>query len=231
MNPFERLQFDRHRRVLEHLLLELERDPDVIGAMLAGSVARGDARPGSDLDIHLSLEDGLSRAFHSEVCDGVPLELHAHDLERALERLERHPAWAYAYLDGLVLFDPHDHFGTLKERAQTILESYRTPDDERRAIAYWLESSTRKMRAALEVRDPVRAGMIASTTAWKVFEGVFAANDPPVPPNGAILGCVRRLERVPDDFEGMLEQIFSGDHGRRVAQMLELMDWVGKALR
>ncbi len=227
----ERLQFDHHRRVLEHLLSELERDPDVIGAMLAGSVARGDALPGSDLDLHLLLEDGLSRAFHSEARDGVQLELHAHDLEHALEHIEQRPSWGYAYLDGLVLFDSHDQFGKLRVRARTILESYCTPEHERRTIAYWLESSARKTRAALEARDPVREGMIASTTAWKVLEGMFAANDQPMPASGAILGRVRQLENVPEDFEGMLERIFTGDHEQRVAQTLELMEWVSRRLR
>ena len=83
-------------------------DPEIIAIMLAGSVARGDALPESDLDLHLILETGKTRAFRSESRDGLPVELHAHDLESALHRLEHRPSWAYAYADGITLFDAHD---------------------------------------------------------------------------------------------------------------------------
>ena len=41
----------RHRRLLAGLLAELERDRRVTAVLLAGSLARGDDLPGSDVDL------------------------------------------------------------------------------------------------------------------------------------------------------------------------------------
>jgi predicted nucleotidyltransferase len=224
------LQFPQHRRILEAVLEELGRDSEVIAVMLAGSVARGDALPKSDLDLHLILQAGKKRAFRSETRDGVPVEFHAHNLESALHRLERRPSWAYAYSDGITLFDPYGHIATLKARAAEILKAYRTPDEERQAILYWLTSSARKLRAAMTANDPLREGMLASTTAWKILEGIFAANHQPTPASGEMLARVLKLQRVPDELELILDSMFTGGHDERIAVTLELLDWVRSAL-
>jgi Nucleotidyltransferase domain len=228
--PLQTLQFLHHRRILEAVLLQLRQDPEVIAIMLAGSVARGDALPKSDLDIHLILKAGKTRAFHSEDPDGVPIEFHAHDLEAALHRLKRHPSWSYAYCDGIALFDPGGHIEALKAQAAEILTTYRTPDKECQDILYWLTSSARKLRAAMSANDPLREGMIVSTTAWKILEGMFAVNHQPTPASGEMLARVLKLQRVPAELELILEGMFTGGHDERVAVTLELLDWVRAAL-
>ena len=63
-----------HRRLIERALDEAYRDGDVIGLMLLGSFARGDASPGSDLDFYILLRNGCSRAFQSELRRGILVE-------------------------------------------------------------------------------------------------------------------------------------------------------------
>jgi predicted nucleotidyltransferase len=224
------LQFPRHRRILKAVLLELASDAEMIAIMLAGSVSRGDALPESDLDLHLILTAGKTRAFRSETRDGLPVEFHAHDLESAIKRLEQHSGWAYAYLDFVALFDPHDHVTRLKAEAKHVLEAYRTPNEERQSILYWLTSSAQKLRAATNANDALREGMIVSTTAWKILEGLFAVNHQPVPASGEMLTRVLKLQHIPNEFDLILEGMFTGGHDERVAVTLELLDWVTAAL-
>ncbi len=49
----EKIEASRRR-----LIARAEQDPDVLGVILFGSRARGDARPGSDVDVCLVLEPG-----------------------------------------------------------------------------------------------------------------------------------------------------------------------------
>jgi Nucleotidyltransferase domain len=46
---------------IQHLVDELARRPDVLGAALFGSVARGDARPDSDVDVLVLVQEGFWR--------------------------------------------------------------------------------------------------------------------------------------------------------------------------
>ena len=51
---------ETHRCLLQEILDRACRDDEVIGVLLTGSVARGDAYPGSDLDVFMPLRDGCS---------------------------------------------------------------------------------------------------------------------------------------------------------------------------
>jgi tRNA nucleotidyltransferase (CCA-adding enzyme) len=46
---------------IRHLVDELARRPEVLGLALFGSVARGDARPDSDVDVFVLVKEGMWR--------------------------------------------------------------------------------------------------------------------------------------------------------------------------
>ncbi|THF80356.1 nucleotidyltransferase domain-containing protein [Cohnella fermenti] len=69
---------DNHRRALDALAAQLQRAPDMLGLITAGSVAQGRARESSDVDVFLLVTDEAYERrkrnndltyFNREVCD------------------------------------------------------------------------------------------------------------------------------------------------------------------
>jgi predicted nucleotidyltransferase len=81
----------RHARVLDAQLDALGREPDVIAALLQGSVARGDAHPGSDLDLLVVLADDRPSVFRHARVDGVRVEQHRVDVSGLYAKLHQRP--------------------------------------------------------------------------------------------------------------------------------------------
>jgi predicted nucleotidyltransferase len=215
-----------HRHLLCEVLDDSQRDPDVIGLMLTGSLARGDAYPGSDLDVQILLRDGCSRAFHAELRQGILVECSYADEARARSRLERDPMHVYAYLDGRILYDPEGRLQALFSAARARFETYRVPTEEVRGIAHWLHSARIKIVAARDAGDELRAAYVASTSAWEMLRGIWAAHGKPVPPSGALWAHLPDLPAGPPDVEAWLRRLFAGDTADRIGAAIEIIDWV-----
>ena len=197
-----------------------------MGIMLQGSVARGDHYLGSDLDLLVLLEDGRARNFRSESMSSILVERHYYDPTALMQKLDERPMLVYGLLDGKILYDPRGALADLVEYAENMLAGYSTPPRTIRDIDYWLFTSRIKLKAAHEAGDVPKAGFLASTTSWKVLEGLWAINDRPMPPSGAVLAHLQDLTRVPDDFDLRVRELFSGGTSQRVGACLTLMDWV-----
>ena len=220
------VQSDTHRLLLEAILDRARHDREVTGVLLFGSVARGDAYPGSDLDVFLLLRDGCYRAFLPEVKNGILVEIHHADLNRARSTIEQRPMRAYAFLEGRILYDPGARLGELVRLAATRLETYRLPDKERAGILHWLKSVRIKVAAARDAGDLLRAAYVASTSSWKILEGLWAANERPIPANAAVWTHLQDLPVAPQDLEPTLQRFFAGDAPERVEAALAIVDWV-----
>lgn len=220
------VQHPVHRKVLEDILTEAQHDPEVVGVLLAGSVARGDAFPGSDLDLRVLLADGSESDFVAETRHGVLIEMNYQDFAGFAMKLEQNPMEVYAYLDGRVLLDRKDEWRLLRVLAQTRFENYRAGPETRRSMAYWLNASRIKLAAAWEAGNLLRASYIATTTTWKLLESVWALNNRPMPPAGAMWAHLSDLRIAPDNLETLLEQVFVGGTLERLVAMLSLLDWV-----
>lgn len=217
---------ETHRCLLQAVLDRALRDDEVIGVLLTGSVARGDAYPGSDLDVFMLLRDGCSRPFQSEVRQGIIVECGYADVDRARAKIERNPMRVYAYLDGRILYDPEGWLDQLVDLARACLEGYEMSGEQRCGIAYWLESARHKMIAAQEAGDRLQAAYVASTTSWKILEGLWAVNDMPVPSSGAVRAHIRDLPRRPPALEDLWRRLFAGDASNRVQAAITIIEWV-----
>jgi predicted nucleotidyltransferase len=220
------IESEVHRRLLREVLDDARRDPHVIGVMLTGSLARGDAYPGSDLDVHVLLRDGCSRAFCAELRRGILVECSYADEARARSRLERDPMHVYAYLDGRILYDPEGRLQVLLSAATARFEAYRVPDEEAHGIAHWLHSARTKIVAARDAGDELRAAYVTGTSSWEMLRGIWAACGKPVPPSGALWAHLRDLPAGPPDIEAWLRRLFAGDTGDRISAAIEIIDWV-----
>lgn len=217
---------ERHRIILAEVVEEAQANEDVTGLLLAGSAARGDAGPSSDLDIYVLLRDGGARAFRSEIRGGILVEYKSADFARAYSQIERNPMEIYAYLDGRILRDEGDRLAELTAFAQETFRTYKMPDAERRSINYWLQSADIKVRAALEAGDELKAAFTAGTTAWKIMEGVWAVNDRPMPPSGGVSAHLADLSSHPPPVADWFARLFLGDTSARIETALDLIGWL-----
>ena len=217
--------------LIERVTNSLCRDKNVRGVLLTGSRARGDAHPGSDLDLLVLVDSLTGPSFCAEIVADTLVERHFRDRVRAKARLLENPVELYSYLDGRTLYDPDGLLAELTEFAGNRFETYRTSACEKSAIFYWLKSASLKLNAAMAAGDTQKLGYYASINSWKVLEGLWAYNDKPMPPAGTVWAHVSDLQAVPESLEVSLRELFEGDARRRAQVMLELINWLLEAER
>jgi predicted nucleotidyltransferase len=215
-----------HRRLLSEALADLRRDEAIIGVLLAGSLARGDALPGSDIDLYVLLRDGRPKTSFAVERDGILVERMGADEAAIRQRFIERPMSLYTYLDGRILHDPAGRLADLTALARQLFDAYRTSEAERQAIAYWLASVRRKLAAARAAGDERKAAYLATTTAWKIMEGLWAANDRPVPPSGAVWPHLGDLADEPSPLVAWLDRLVRGSTPERLEAAAVLMDSV-----
>lgn len=72
----------------------------------------------------------------------------------------------------------------------------------------------------------MKAAYVAGTSSWQIMEGLWAANDRPVPPNSSVRPHLRDLSKGPPEIERRYRDLFLAGASRRVEVALELIDWV-----
>jgi predicted nucleotidyltransferase len=211
--------------LLRELLAEAVADDQVVGVLLTGSLARGDALPGTDVDLRVILAAGVERAAVDEVREGVMVEWGFADEAKARAAMASNPMQVYAYLDGRVLHDPLGALGRLRERAVERFEGYRVGEDEKAAIAANLRYPAEKIRVAVAGGDLLKAAFVTGTTSWYLMEGLWAANDRPLPPNSSVRPHLKDLAGPPE-VETLYRELFLANAERRVEVALFLYDWI-----
>jgi len=215
-----------YQQLLQEIVTEAREQDNILGILLIGSVGRGDALPGSDLDMRFILPTGMRRHLQSEVRYGVLVECGYADMALARSKLETKPMEVYAYLDGNILFDPLGLVEQLTEQAKHCFESYQCPEPERNAISYWLMSVRLKLLAALKAGDLLKGAYVSSTASWPILTGLWAANDRPIPPNGSVWVHLKDLSKGPPGVEELLRQFFGGETLHRIQTAIDLIDWI-----
>ncbi|GCE31371.1 DNA polymerase subunit beta [Dictyobacter alpinus] len=215
-----------YEALLQEIVAEASRQDEIIGILLTGSVARGDALPGADLDLRFILTPETRREFRREVRQGVLVEQGFADVTKAQSELETNPMNVYAYLDGRILFDPQGVLEHLREQAQRRFETYQLAEQERERIISWLESARAKIQVAESGGDQVKAAFVTGTVSWQIVEGLWAANNRPLPPNGSVWVHLKDLSQGPPDVEARLERFFCGETEQRIQVALAFLDWI-----
>lgn len=121
-----------HRRLLAEELMQAL-TAGALGFRLGGSVARGTARPTSDLDLWLYWPQ--ARPIETEERAGILIERHSHTLERAWQEVGEGVGFTLLGWDeSRVLHDPGGDLARIQAEARRRLAAYRTPAAERRRL-------------------------------------------------------------------------------------------------
>lgn len=193
------VQHEHHRRLLLEELIRAVR-AGVLGFRVGGSVSRGTARPGSDLDLWLYWPE--ARPFQTEERGSLVIERHGHTLERARQDVEdRHELALLGWAESRVLHDPGGELTRIQAEAQRRLAAYRTPETERRRLRHWLASTLGK----LEGTSGDAATFLVRTTLWTLAEALCAINNFPPPAVTRMWEVLPELaEPPPGDWLGPL---------------------------
>ncbi|GAB3405056.1 nucleotidyltransferase domain-containing protein [Flindersiella endophytica] len=217
--------------LVDELVEEARGDEEIVGVLLTGSVARGDALPGTDIDLRYVVADGVERDAASVVWRGVLVERSFADAAAARAALEANPMHVYAYLDGRVLYDPRGVLDELRGLAGQRFRTYRTPPEEKARIAFLLGCSLDKIDVAQKGGDRLKAAFVAGTSSWGIIEGLWAANDRPLPPNSSVRPHLDDLRAGPAEVAEKYERLFLGDTDERIDTARELIGWIVARLK
>ncbi|OBZ09575.1 hypothetical protein A8L34_20020 [Bacillus sp. FJAT-27264] len=128
-------------------------------------------------------------------------------------------------MDSVILLDHEGQLQQLIERSKQLFSGYQTPATEMKSIKYWLDSTLIKIKAAQMAGDDLKAAFVAGTTSWKILEGVWAASNKPMPPNGSVLFHLKDLERVSDDLKNLIKSLFVGEVRERIESSIHRMGY------
>jgi hypothetical protein len=211
--------------VVAELVSAATLDVDVIGVLLTGSLARGDAIPGTDIDMRFILTEGLRRQPRHDLRGGIPVECGYADEAAARATLDADPMHIYAYLDGRILYDPRDVLARLRQHAQSLYDTYQVGEQERLDLATRLRHPAEKIRVAMSGGDLLKAAFVTATSSWFLMEGLWAANNLPLPPNSSVRPHLRDLSG-PVDVEDLYRDLFVAETQRRVEVALYFYEWI-----
>ena len=223
------------REAVERLLAatvdDLARDPDVLGVLLVGSWARGDALPGAVVDLEVLVRSGPEITVRErrvgESTNQPIVGIHLMDEAVWRARLRHRPAALYSFRDGRVLFQRDGALGQLEAEARLRWEEFHWSHAEVMATLQEIETARLKVRAAYEVGDSLRAAVLLSTTLWRTLQGLWMVNRLPMPPAGGVTAHLDDLERTPPDFRAELRELLLGGS---LTSGLRVMDWVADEL-
>ena len=182
------MSYPAHQAALQAVWDEATADAEIIGLLICGSVARGDALPGSDLDVRLLLAPGANaRPFDAQTVSGVWVERTYLTETAARERLETRAMECFPYREGRILRDGTGAMARLAIVAQYQWENYAAPAGEKREWHNWLRATERKIKAAQNGGLTEKAAFLVVTSAWPILTGLFLAANRPLPPSGLVL--------------------------------------------
>ena len=217
-----------HRRAIMEMLREAVAQSLIVGTLLIGSVGRGSALPGSDVDLLFLVREGhgVERLFHNHERHGVAVEFHFRDLPGAQAQLTAEPGWLYAYLDSRILYDPTSGLAALCALARARFAAYRAEPELKHRYAFMVDRTRHKLQAAIDADDALRAGGVASTYAQVIVNGLFTAYDRPHLGVSELWTHLPELEGLPLALGMALETLFLGAALERARAGTILCEWI-----
>jgi hypothetical protein len=134
-------------------------------------------------------------------------------------------SWGYAFLDGVVLYDPDGIVGGLITDAADLHARYRVPAPVRAHYARLWDHVRPKMVAVLSHGDPVEVGWAAAVMTNDLLRTVWAANERPNP--SLDLGTVHRHRddlTIPAGAAAQVRAILRADPADSLRRQLGLLD-------
>lgn len=226
------IPFEPHRDAIAEMLREAAAQPPIVGALLIGSLERGRALPGSDVDLLFLVREGhgTERLFFNHERHGVAVEFHFRDLPGAEAQLAAEPPWLYAYLDSRILYDPTGGLAALCALDRERFAAYRAEPALKGRYAFMVDRTRHKLQAAVDANDALRAGSVASTYAQVIINGLCTAHDRPHLGVSELWTQLPDLDELPVALGEALQTLFLGAALDRARASITLCTWIVERL-
>ena len=111
----------KHNQIVKELLKKYKADKNVVGIYLFGSLARGNAHLGSDIDIEIIFKKKKKKyeLLHPKLDEKIHIDLSLYREDKFIEATTKTPYLLYADLPYKILYDPEKllkkHLGYVKK--------------------------------------------------------------------------------------------------------------------
>jgi nucleotidyltransferase-like protein len=180
-------------REIRHLVDELARRPEVLGVAVFGSVARGDARPDSDVDVFVLVKDGMWR--DAEERGQRQVEFVFSSPQRTQAFAERRPdEYVQMWQDAQILLDKEGRMAALQGAAEDMRVRGK-PRPDQRSIRHWQFDAEDQLRGVrgLRARDLPAAALVLHRHVEALTELFFDLAQEWTPPPKQRLKRIREL--------------------------------------
>lgn len=212
----------KHKQIIEKLSSTYQSNDDNLALLVTGSVARGDQSENSDLDLLLISNE--KQPFKEEIIDGIVVEIKTNTADGYIEKMRDDPMNIYQWLDAKVIFDSDDISGRIINEAKNIYDTYIPDPKEISGTKKWLESAKIKIESTQQNNDELALGFNVSNILWQIVIGLYLLNNRPVPPSTTAFRRIKTLEKLPDNFEILWQEMLMGDLKKRTSAAISLID-------
>ena len=105
-----------HKKIVNEIIEEQKKNPNVIAINLFGSVADGKERPDSDVDIEIIVNGGKEWKWFKQNKYGIHIDFVRCSKNHLLYQIEKYPYLCYGYLDEKVIYDPEGFMKEVKKK-------------------------------------------------------------------------------------------------------------------
>lgn len=169
---------ERFHAAFLHVARDLHDDPEVLGAVCAGSPLRGEAGPNSDLDFFLIVK-GTTRQRRTLIAEGEIVEIFRNPKARILRYFEENDLSAMDMLAyGHVVLDRDGTLRELRDLARRKLEAgpAALTKDQANWQRYRVWDSYLDVKDLLAATDPPAALGLMHKVVWEAIDCCYAIN-------------------------------------------------------
>ncbi|MAG47130.1 hypothetical protein CL617_00870 [archaeon] len=120
-----------HQKIVNELVEKYKKDKSTIAINLFGSLARGEERPNSDVDIEIISENVRKWRLLKKKKYGIEIDLVICPKEHLIYQFEKYPYLCYDYLNEKIIYDPKDFMKNLKRNIKKYF------DKNSKIVKFW----------------------------------------------------------------------------------------------
>lgn len=187
------------------LVDELSRRPEVLGAALFGSRARGDNRSDSDIDVYVLVDDGSWRDVEGRGDQHFEFVYASEEASRAFWQASP-DEFVQQWADARILLDKHGKLNAFRKEADELRKEGRSVLDGR-AVRHLQFDAEDQLRAvhALTGSDPATASLVLHRLVETLTELAFSLQQEWVPPPKERL---KRLRETSTQLAGAFDDFY-----------------------
>jgi len=114
-----------HLKIVNEIIEEYKKDKSTLAITLFGSLARGEEREDSDVDIEIISEDAKKWELkQDDERYGIKIDLVICPKKHLLHQFEKYPYLCYDYLGEKIIYDPKGFMKDLKEKLKGYFDKH-----------------------------------------------------------------------------------------------------------